>query len=93
MIISFQDKNTEKIWNQIYAKNIPKDIQRTGFRKLIILHRAQNINDLKTPPGNMLEKLTGDRQGQFSIRINKQWRVCFKWINGNAEEVEITDYH
>ena len=93
MINSFKDKNTEKIWDQVYVKNIPKDIQRTGFRKLIILHRANNNSDLKTPPGNMLEKLTGDRQGQYSIRINIQWRICFKWKNGTADEVEIVDYH
>ena len=68
-------------------------MQRTGFRKLIIVNRTKDINDLKIPSGNKLEKLTGDRQDQFSIRINDQWRICFYWENGVASSVEITDYH
>lgn len=93
MIISFQDKETEKIWNQQYCRKFPRDIQRIGLRKLIIISRAKDLNDLKVPPGNRLESLSGKRQGQYSIRINDQFRVCFYWENGSASFVEITDYH
>ncbi len=93
MIHSFKNKETEKIWNQIYIKKIPKDVQRIGLRKLIIMHRAKNLNDLKVPPGNKLEKLSGDRKDQYSIRINDQWRICFNWNEGNTTNVEIADYH
>lgn len=93
MIQSFKDKETEKIWNQIYVKKIPKDVQRIGLRKLFILQRAKNINDLKIPPGNKLEKLLGDRKDQYSIRINNQWRICFDWDEGTISNVEIVDYH
>jgi proteic killer suppression protein len=93
MIISLKDKETEKIWNQQYSKKLPKDMQRTGLRKLIILNRAKDLNDLKIPPGNRLEKLIGDRQDQYSIRSNNQWRICFYWDNGVASSVEITGYH
>ena len=93
MIISFKNKETEKIWSQQYSKNLPRDMQKIGLRKLIIINRAKDLNDLKIPPGNKLEKLTGDRQDQFSIRINNQWRICFHWENGVASSVEITDYH
>lgn len=93
MIGTFKDKNTEKIWNQIYSKQLPNYIQRIGYRKLIILHRSKDINDLRIPPGNRLEQLSGDRKGQYSIRINDQWRICFYWKDGIATEVELTDYH
>ena len=93
MIISFQDKETEKIWNQQYSRKLPRDIQRIGLRKLIIINRAKDLNDLKIPPGNKLEQLIGNRQGQYSIRINDQFRICFYWENGVASLVEITDYH
>ena len=93
MIISFQDKETEKIWGQQYLRKLPRDIQRIGLRKLIIINRAKDLNDLKIPPGNKLEQLSGDRQGQFSIRINDQYRICFFWENGVASLIEITDYH
>jgi len=93
MIISFQDKETEKIWNQQYSRKFPRDIQSIGLRKLIIISRAKDLNDLKVPPGNRLERLSGKRQGQYSIRINDQFRVCFYWENGTAGSVEITDYH
>jgi len=93
MIRTFKDKETEKVWNQLYSKKLPKEIQRIGLRKLIIIHRSKDIVDLKIPPGNRLEKLSGDRIGSWSIRINDQWRICFIWNNGVAEEVEITDYH
>jgi proteic killer suppression protein len=93
MIISFRDKETEKIWEQQYSRKLPRDIQRIGLRKLIIINRVKDLNDLKIPPGNKLEKLTGNRKDQFSIRINDQWRICFYWKNGVASSVEITDYH
>ena len=93
MIDSFKDKETEKIWDEIYSKRFPKDIQRIGLRKLILIHRSKDVNDLRIPPGNRLEQLSGDRKGQYSIRINAQWRICFVWNNGVASEIEITDYH
>ena len=93
MIISFKNKETEKIWSQQYSKKLPRDMQRIGLRKLIIINRAKDLTDLKIPPGNKLEKLTGDRQDQYSIRINNQWRICFYWENGVVSSVEITDYH
>ena len=93
MIISFQDKETEKIWNQQYCRKFPRDIQRIGLRKLIIISRAKDLNDLNVPPGNRLERLSGKRQGQYSIRINDQFRVYFCWEKGTASCVEITDYH
>jgi len=93
VIDSFKDKETEKIWDEIYSKRFPKDIQRIGLRKLILINRSKDVNDLRIPPGNRLEQLSGDRKGQYSIRINAQWRICFVWNNGVASEVEITDYH
>lgn len=93
MIRSFKDKETEKIWNQEYSKKFPKDIQRTVLRKLIMLNRIKNLVDLKIPPSNYLEKLKGKRKGQYSIRINIKWRICFNYHNGEIYDVEITDYH
>lgn len=93
MIISFHDKETEKIWKQQYSRKLPKEIQRIGLRKLIMINRAKDLNDLNIPPGNKLEKLMGSRQGQYSIRINNKWRICFCYENGVASSVEITDYH
>ncbi|MEN8222739.1 MAG: type II toxin-antitoxin system RelE/ParE family toxin [Acidobacteriota bacterium] len=93
MIISFKDKETEKIWNRDHSKKFPAEIHRGIRRKLIIIHSSITVEDLKVPPGNKLHKPGGDRIGQFSIRINDQWRICFKWENGNAFEVEVTDYH
>ena len=93
MIESFKDKETQKIWNETYSKRFPENIQRIGLRKLILLHIAKDINDLRIPPGNRLEQLSGDRKGHYSIRINDQWRICFFWNNGVANEVEIADYH
>ncbi|RKX75922.1 MAG: type II toxin-antitoxin system RelE/ParE family toxin [Spirochaetes bacterium] len=75
MIVSFGNSETEKVWNQIYSKKLPRDIQRIGLRKLIILHRSKDLNDLRVPPGNRLEALSGNRKGQLSIRINGQWRI------------------
>ena len=93
MIVSFADKDTERVWNREFAKRLPQDIQRVAYRKLVMLHRSKNINDLRIPPGNMLEALSGKRKGQHSIRINRQWRICFRWASGNASNVEIADYH
>jgi len=93
VIHSFKDKDTEKIWDQVFIKKIPRDVQKIGLRKLILIHRAKILNDLRIPPGNKLESLSGDRKGQHSIRINDQWRICFYWNGGNITNVEITDYH
>ena len=93
MIRSFKNKETENIWAQIYSRKLPKKIQHKALRKLFILNRAKNLEDLKIPPSNYLEKLKGNRKEQYSIRINKQWRICFRWISGEAFDVEITDYH
>lgn len=93
MIKHFTCKETQKIWEGERSKKIPSDIQQRARRKLRMLNAACDINDLRIPPSNMLEKLTGDRASQYSIRINKQWRVCFEWENGTASFVEIVDYH
>jgi proteic killer suppression protein len=93
MIISFGSKQTEQIWNGIRVKKMPLDIQNIGRRKLRMLNNSQDMMDLRVPPSNRLEKLTGDLNGFYSIRINNQWRIIFKWDNGNASEVEIIDYH
>lgn len=93
MIVSFRSKETEKIWNGERVKKIPGEIQEIGRRKLRMLNNSQNIADLKTPPSNKLEKLKGSSKDFYSIRINDQWRIIFKWNNGNASEVEIPDYH
>ena len=93
MIQSFRDKETEKIFNRQFSAKLPKNIQGIARKKLVILDAAVDLNDLRVPPGNRLEALIGNRKGQHSIRINDQWRICFKWRNGSAYEVEITDYH
>lgn len=93
MIISFGSKETEKIWNGERNKKIPVEIQQTGRRKLRMLNNSQNIADLMIPPSNHLEKLSGKRNGYYSIRINDQWRIIFKWENNHSYEVEIIDYH
>lgn len=93
MIRSFKDKETEKIFNRQRSRKLPQDIQQTALRKLRMLKNAKSVQDLRAPPGNHLEKLSGDRKGQHSIRINDQWRICFRWSKGDANEVEITDYH
>jgi proteic killer suppression protein len=92
MIKSFQDAETEKIFRREFSRKLPGDIQSVALRKLRMLNNAVNINDLRVPPANRLEKLSGDREGQYSIRINGQWRICFAWREGNAYNVEITDY-
>jgi proteic killer suppression protein len=91
VIISFGCPETERIFRGEWSRKLPADIQSTARRKLEYLHRARTLNDLRMPPGNRLEPLLGDREGQRSIRINRQWRVCFVWRDGNAENVEIVD--
>lgn len=93
MIKSFGDKQTENVWNGIRSKNLSLDIQNIARRKLRMINNAQNINDLRIPPANHLEKLSGNLIGFHSIRINKQWRIIFIWKNDNAFEVQIVDYH
>jgi toxin HigB-1 len=93
MIQNFADKNTEQIWLGTRIKNIPLEVQKIGRRKLRMLNNAQNILDLKVPPGNKLEKLSGNLKEFHSIRINDQWRIIFTWKNGEAHKVKICDYH
>jgi proteic killer suppression protein len=93
MIQSFKDKEAEHLFERAGSRKLPPDIQRTALRKLWMIDAAQDIHDLKAPPSNHLEKLKGSRLDQYSIRINDQWRICFRWHNGNAYEVEIIDYH
>lgn len=93
MIAAFRDADAEKLWRTGTARRIPANLRRSAARKLAILNAAPTIESLKTPPGNRLEALSKDRLGQYSIRINDQYRVCFVWREGNAYEVEIVDYH
>ena len=93
MIKTFKCKETEKIYRRIFSKKIPHDIQRNAYKKLLMIEASIDVNDLKVPPANRLEKLSGDRVGQYSIRINKQFRICFRWENNFAYDVEIVDYH
>jgi len=93
MIISFKCKETEKIFNRTFSKKLPQQMQMASYKKLLMLDAAMEIKDLKIPPANMLEQLHGDREGQYSIRINKQYRICFEYNSHKAENVEITDYH
>ena len=92
-IKSFRDKETERVWNQEFSKKLPKEIQERAFMKLQQLHSADDLKDLSIPVSNQLELLKGERKGDYSIRINKQWRICFAWFGGHALDVEITDYH
>jgi proteic killer suppression protein len=93
VIVSFRDSNTELLWDTGKSRRIPADIRRTAWKKLAILNAAVEIANLRVPPGNRLEALTKDRKGQHSIRINDQYRVCFRWLDGNSYDVEIVDYH
>lgn len=93
MIKSFKSREAEKIFNREHSLKLPPDIQRTALRKLLMIHAAFAVNDLRIPPANHLEQLKGVRRGQYSIRINDQWRICFVWQSGDAYEVEISDYH
>lgn len=93
MIVSFGSKETEQIWEGKRVKKLPLNVQKIGRRKLRMLNNSQDIADLRIPPSNRLEKLGGDRKGFYSIRVDKQWRIIFKWKSGNSSEVEIIDYH
>jgi len=93
MIKNFSDTETEKVFLREFSRKLPPDIQRNARRKLELLNVAKVLNDLRIPPGNRLEKLVGDRDGQHSIRINQRWRICFVWGKGDAYNVEIVDYH
>ena len=93
MIRSLRDKETEKLFLRERSRKFGENVQRVALRKLAILDAAESLQDLLLPPGNRLEKLSGDRAGQHSIRINDQWRICFRWSEGDAEEVETVDYH
>lgn len=93
MIRSFRDKHTERLFNRNNSGKYPSEILRRAKRKLNLIDAAEIIEDLKVPPGNRLEQLSGDRSGQWSIRINQQWRICFEWQDGDAHNVEIVDYH
>ena len=93
MIRNFRDKEARKIWEGSISRKLPADIQVVARRKLRMLNNAQQLNDLRIPPANRLEALKGARKGQHSIRINDQWRICFRWREGNAHDVEIVDYH
>lgn len=93
MIKTFKCKETENLFHRIKSLKLPNDIQKTALRKLNIIHAASNINDLRTPPSNHLELLKGKHEDKHSIRINGQWRIIFKWQQGNAYEVKIIDYH
>ena len=93
MIKSFGNRETEKIFNQIFSAKLPRDIQKTALRKLIMIDNAAALSDLRVPPGNRLEALNDDREGQYSIRINDRYRICFVFSNGDFHNVEIVDYH
>ncbi|MDP2752738.1 MAG: type II toxin-antitoxin system RelE/ParE family toxin [Rhodocyclaceae bacterium] len=93
MITAFHDSETKKVWCGEFSRRLPNQIQATARRKLRMLNNARALDDLRIPPANRLERLSGNRDGQWSIRINDQWRVCFAWTDGNAEQVEICDYH
>jgi proteic killer suppression protein len=93
LIVSFGNKETEKVWDGVGSRKLPNEIQDLARRKLRMIHASQNLIDLKVPPSNMLEKLKGDLKEFYSIRINSQWRIIFKWKSNNAFEVRIVDYH
>jgi proteic killer suppression protein len=93
MIKSFRDKETELIFSRRRSRRLPHEIQQVALRKLRMLNRSQTLQDLRIPPANHLEKLSGERSGQYSIRVNDQWRICFVWLDGDAYDVELVDYH
>jgi len=93
VIKSFRDRDTERLFHRERVKRLGADVQRTALRKLRMLDAATALDDLRVPPANRLEKLKGGRAGQYSIRVNRQWRVCFVWRSGDAHDVEIVDYH
>lgn len=93
MIRTFADRETERVWNEEGSRRLPANIQQGALNKLALLNRAARLGDLRVPPGNRLEALRGGRAGQHSIRINDQWRICFRWADEDASDVEICDYH
>jgi proteic killer suppression protein len=93
MIRSFRDRETERVFRRERMRTLAADVQRVAQRKLTVLDAAESLGDLRVPPGNRLEKLSGDREGQYSIRIDNRWRICFRWMDGDAGDVEIADYH
>jgi toxin HigB-1 len=93
MIESFKCRETEKIFHRQFSRRFPTEIQGVALRKLRMIHRSSTLVDLRVPLGNRLETLSGDRKGQYSIRINERWRICFIWLSGDAHDVEIVDYH
>jgi len=93
VIRSFADEETEKVFRRERSRRLPPDVQRRAHRKLLLVHAAERLDDLRVPQGNRLERLKGGREGQHSIRVNDQWRICFRWAGGDAFEVEIADYH
>jgi len=93
VISSFRDRETERIWHGEFSRRLPQEIQEVARRKLRMINNARIIADLRVPPANRLEALKGGRAGQYSIRINDQWRICFRFVNGQASDVEIVDYH
>ena len=93
MIQSFAEQETERLFRREPVRRFPSSIQRVALRKLLILDAAESLDDLRIPPGNRLEKLRGDRDGQYSIRVNDRWRICFRWQRGDAFDVEMVDYH
>jgi proteic killer suppression protein len=90
---NFKDKEAQKVFERKHSRKLPLDIQQVALRKLRMLNRAETLQDLRVPPANRLERLVGDREGQYSIRVNDQWRICFVWQDGDALDVEIVDYH
>lgn len=93
MLQSFRDRDTEDVWQRQRLRKFDESTQRMALRKLLILDAAEALSDLRVPPGNRLEKLRGDRVSTYSIRINRQWRICFRWTPAGPEDVEIVDYH
>ena len=93
MIVTFRSPETERVWHGLFSRKLPQDIQSAALRKLRILNNAKLLTDLAIPPNNRLEALKGDRKGQHAIRINDQWRICFRWTDGGPADVEIVDYH
>jgi proteic killer suppression protein len=93
VIRTFRDVETERVLRRERSRRLPAEVQRRAHRKLLLLDAAESPGDLRVPPGNRLERLTGDCAGQHSIRINEQWRICFRWLGGDAFDVEISDYH
>ena len=93
VIRSFRDKDTEAVWRRNYIKKLSPELSRLAYNKLVLINAAASINDLRVSPGNRLEKLVGARAGQYSIRVNNQWRICFTWSSSGAANVELVDYH